>query len=66
MILKTFILKFFKYLIRRHFILYRKSFFFEKSSFLKCEALKMKDFKNDSIRFFKEIIKIDFSFSIFD
>ena len=60
MILKTFILKNFKYLIRRYFTLRRKFFFFKN------EILKMKIFKNNSIKFFKKIIKINFSFSIFD
>ena len=66
MILKTFILKIFKYLIRRRFILRHKSFFLKKNSSLKNEMLKMKFFENKSIKSFREIIKINFSFSIFD
>ena len=62
---KDFRLKFFKYLIRRRFALRRKKNL-EKNSFLKSEALKMKDFKEVSIRFFKKIIKIDFSYSNFN
>ena len=64
MILRTFVLRFFKYLIRRRFILRRKPFFLNKYSFLKNEALKIKDFKKDLIRSFKRIIKTSFSFSI--
>ena len=66
MILKTFISKFFKYLIRRRFALRRKFFFFKKNSSLKNETLKIKDFENNSIRSFKKIIEIDFSSSNFN
>ena len=66
MILKTFISKNFKYLIRRYSVLRYKFFSLKKTSFLKNETLKMKDFKDDSIKSFKRIIKIDFSFSNFD
>ena len=45
MILKTFVLGFFKYLIRRRSILRRKSFFFEKKSFLKIKTLKIINIK---------------------
>ena len=66
MILRFFVLRFFKYLLRRRFVLCYKLFFFEKNSFLEIKALKMKDFEKDLIKFFKKIIEIDFSFSGFD
>ena len=60
MILRIFVLKSFKDLTRRRFVLYFK-FFFEKSYSLKGETLKINFFENDLIKSFKEIIEIDFS-----
>ena len=65
MILKTFALKFFKYLIRRRFVL-RYNIFFKKKFYLKSEALRMRFFEKDLIKSFKEIIDINFPFSNFD
>ena len=65
-ILRIFVLRIFKYLIRRRFILRYKSLFLEIFFFLKIKTLKMKDFKKDLIRSFKGIIEINFSFSNFD